>query len=147
MIRTVVPRGVLIIVENLPVPFDRRVWQEARTLASAGYVVSVICPKGRDYAHTFEEIEGIAIYRHALPLEADGWAGYLLEYGWALLAQFYLSFKVLRARGFAVIHACNPPDTIFLIGAFYKLFGKRSEERRVGKECIPPCRSRWSPYH
>ena len=23
----------------------------------------------------------------------------------------------------------------------------RSEERRVGKECIPPCRSRWSPYH
>ena len=72
MIRTVVPRGVLIIVENLPVPFDRRVWQEARTLASAGYVVSVICPKGRDYAHTFEEIEGIAIYRHALPLEADG---------------------------------------------------------------------------
>ena len=125
MIPTVVPRGVLIIVENLPVPFDRRVWQEARTLASAGYVVSVICPKGRDYAHTFEEIEGIAIYRHALPLEADGWAGYLLEYGWALLAQFYLSFKVLRARGFAVIHACNPPDTIFLIGAFYKLFGKR----------------------
>ena len=125
MIQTVVPRGVLIIVENLPVPFDRRVWQEARTLASAGYVVSVICPTGRDYPRTFEEIDGIAIYRHGLPLEADGWVGYLLEYGWALLAQFYLSLKVLRARGFEVIHACNPPDTIFLIGAFYKLFGKR----------------------
>src|SRR3546814_9816292 len=25
--------------------------------------------------------------------------------------------------------------------------GKRSEERRVGKECVSTCRSRWSPYH
>src|SRR3546814_5435438 len=27
------------------------------------------------------------------------------------------------------------------------LYGKRSEERRVGKECVSTCRSRWSPYH
>ena len=57
-------RRVLIIVENLPCPFDRRVWQEARTLAAAGYLVSIICPKGKGYEKSFEEIDGIAIYRH-----------------------------------------------------------------------------------
>ena len=33
--------------------------------------------------------------------------------------------KVLFKRGFDVIHACNPPDLFFLIGGFYKLFGKK----------------------
>ncbi|MEQ1579233.1 MAG: glycosyltransferase family 4 protein [Steroidobacteraceae bacterium] len=116
---------MLIIVENLPCPFDRRVWQEARTLNEAGYAVSIICPKGRGYESAYEELEGIAIYRHSLPVEASGARGYLLEYSWALAAEFWLSLKVLRRRGFDVIHACNPPDTIFLLGAFYKLFGKK----------------------
>jgi glycosyltransferase involved in cell wall biosynthesis len=118
-------RRVLIVVENLPCPFDRRVWQEARTLAGAGYRVSIICPKGKGHDASFEELEGIAIYRHPLPVEASSAAGYAVEYLWALLAQFWLSVKVLRARGFDVIHACNPPDTIFLLGRFYKLFGKK----------------------
>jgi glycosyltransferase involved in cell wall biosynthesis len=118
-------RRVLIIVENLPCPFDRRVWQEARTLVVAGYGVSIICPKGKGYEKSFEEIDGIAIYRHSLPVEAEGAIGYALEYSWALAAEFYLSLKVLFQRGFDVIHACNPPDTIFLIGRFYKLFGKK----------------------
>jgi glycosyltransferase involved in cell wall biosynthesis len=118
-------RRVLIIVENLPSPFDRRVWQEARTLSAAGYTVSIICPKAKGYTESYQELEGIAIYRHSLPHEADGPLGYALEYTWALLAEFYLSLKVLFTRGFDVIHACNPPDTIFLIGAFYKLFGKK----------------------
>jgi glycosyltransferase involved in cell wall biosynthesis len=118
-------RRVLIIVENLPCPFDRRVWQEARTLAAAGYVVSIICPKGRGYEARFEEIDGIAIYRHSLPVEADRWYGYAVEYLWAFLAQMALSVKVLFTRGFDVIHACNPPDTIFLVAGFYKLFGKK----------------------
>jgi glycosyltransferase involved in cell wall biosynthesis len=119
------PRRVLIIVENLPCPFDRRVWQEARTLREAGYGVSIICPKGRGYEAAFEELEGIAIYRHSLPTEASGALGYALEYSWALAAQLWLAFKVLRQRGFDAIHACNPPDTIFLIGGFFKLFGKK----------------------
>ena len=119
------PRRVLIIVENLPVPFDRRVWQEATTLAAAGYRVSVICPTGRGYEQRSEIIDGIAIYRHGLPLEADGWYGYALEYGWALLAQLWLTLRIACTRGFDVIHACNPPDTIFLIGGLFKLFGKR----------------------
>jgi glycosyltransferase involved in cell wall biosynthesis len=118
-------RRVLIIVENLPCPFDRRVWQEARTLRAAGYGVSIICPKGKGYEKSFEEIEGIAIYRHPMPFEADGALGYLAEYTWALLAEFALSIKVLWEQGFDAIHACNPPDTLFLIGAFYKLFGKK----------------------
>jgi glycosyltransferase involved in cell wall biosynthesis len=120
-----VNRRVLIIVENLPCPFDRRVWQEARTLAAAGYQVSIICPKGRGYEAAFETIEGIAIYRHSLPFEASGFAGYALEYTWALVAQLYLSLKVLATRGFDALHACNPPDTIFLLGRLYKLFGKK----------------------
>jgi glycosyltransferase involved in cell wall biosynthesis len=119
-------RGILIIVENLPVPFDRRVWQEANALREAGYLVSVICPKGKGHTLSYEELQGIHIYRHKLPIEASGAAGYLLEYSAALFWEFVLSVKVLRKHGFDAIHACNPPDLIFLIGGFYKFFfGKK----------------------
>lgn len=118
-------RRVLIIVENLPLPFDRRVWQEARTLHGAGYQVSIICPKGKGYEKSFEELDGVAIYRHSMPFEASGALGYALEYSWALAAEFALSLKIFFGRGFDVIHGCNPPDMIFLIGGFYKLFGKK----------------------
>jgi glycosyltransferase involved in cell wall biosynthesis len=119
-------KRVLIIVENLPLPFDRRVWQEARTLRDAGYVVSIVCPKGPGCERSREQIDGIEIYRHAQPFEASGALGYLAEYTWALVAEFWLSLKVLVAgRGFDIVQACNPPDTIFLIGGFYKLFGKK----------------------
>jgi glycosyltransferase involved in cell wall biosynthesis len=118
-------RKVLIIVENLPVPFDRRVWQEATTLERAGYGVSVICPTGKGHETRCETLQGINIYRYRLPLEARGFAGYVIEYGWALVIQFYLAWKVLFQHGFDVIHACNPPDNIFVIGAFFKLFGKK----------------------
>jgi glycosyltransferase involved in cell wall biosynthesis len=116
---------VLIIVENLPCPFDRRVWQEARTLAAAGYQVSIICPKAPGYEESFVQIDGIDIHRHRLPTEADGVLGYALEYSVALAMEFWLSLKVLFGRGFDIIHACNPPDTIFLLGSFYKVFGKK----------------------
>jgi glycosyltransferase involved in cell wall biosynthesis len=118
-------RKVLIIVENLPVPFDRRVWQEATTLQDAGYTVSVICPTGMGHAAPRETLQGVHIYRYGLPIEAHGALGYLLEYSWSLAAQFFLALLVLRQRGFDAIHACNPPDNIFLIGGFFKLFGKR----------------------
>lgn len=118
-------RRVLIIVENLPVPFDRRVWQEATTLQAAGYGVAVICPAGKGYEARYECLEGIHIYRHGLPLEADGALGYLLEYGCALLCEWWLALKVWRRHGFDAIHACNPPDLIFVVGAFFRLFGKR----------------------
>ena len=60
-------RRVLIVVENLPVPFDRRVWAEATTLAAAGYTVSVICPMGKGYAAEYELLDGVHVYRHPLP--------------------------------------------------------------------------------
>ena len=115
-------RGVLIIVENLPAPFDRRVWQEATALRDAGYRVSIICPTGKGHEARRETIAGIAIYRHALPWEAKGALGYLVEYAVALFWEFVLAWRVLFARGFDVIHACNPPDDIFLVGGFFKLF-------------------------
>ena len=106
-------------------PFDRHVWQEATTLQQAGYEVSVICPTGKGYDRRTEVIDGIHIYRHGLPLEAEGALGYLLEYSTALLWELMLACKVSLGRGFDVIHACNPPDTIFIIGGLFKLFGKK----------------------
>ncbi|HEX6733449.1 MAG TPA: glycosyltransferase family 4 protein, partial [Azonexus sp.] len=118
-------KRVLILVENLPSPFDRRVWQEATTLRDAGYQVTIICPTGRGYEQKFEVIEQIHIYRYHLPVEAEGALGYVLEYSAALLQTFRLSWRVYLERGFDVIHACNPPDLFFLIGIFFKAFGKK----------------------
>ena len=120
-----IAKRVLILVENLPSPFDRRVWQEASALRDAGYAVSIICPTGKGCESYFEEIDGIAIYRYDLPVEAEGALGYLLEYGAALVHTFLTTWRVMFTRGFDVIHACNPPDLFFLIGAFFKLFGKK----------------------
>jgi len=114
-------RRVLILVENLPSPFDRRVWQEATTLRAAGYGVSIICPTGKGCEKKFESIDGIDIYRYDLPHEAEGALGYLIEYSVALFWSFFYSLKIR----FDVVHACNPPDLFFLIGGFYKLFGKK----------------------
>jgi glycosyltransferase involved in cell wall biosynthesis len=116
---------VLIIVENLPVPFDRRVWQEATTLENAGYQVSVICPKGKGYDSSYEVINGVHVYRHNLALEADHALGYFFEYTSALIWELILSWKILIKHGFDVIHACNPPDNIFLIGLFYKILFRK----------------------
>ena len=118
-------RRVLILVENLPSPFDRRVWQEATALRDAGHVVTIICPTGAGYEKPYEEIGGIAIHRYRLPLEASGARGYAIEYSIALAKTFALSWRVLFTRGFDVVHACNPPDLFFVIGAFFKLLGKR----------------------
>ena len=118
-------RKVLIIVENLPVPFDRRVWQEARALKEAGALVSVICPTGKGHDAAYECLEGIHVYRHPLPTEASAAAGYLVEYGAALYHEMRLALKVLMRHGFDVIHGCNPPDLIFLVALPFKLIGKR----------------------
>ena len=115
-------KRILFIVENLPSPFDRRVWQEATTLHQNGYQVSIICPTGKGYEEKYECLDGIHIYRHPLPPEAEGALGYALEYSVALYWEFYLSFKVLFSHGFDAIHACNPPDLIFLVGGFFKFF-------------------------
>lgn len=116
-------KHILIIVENLPVPFDRRVWQEASTLTEQGARVSVICPKMKGYTRSFECIDGIDIYRHPLPWEASGALGYLLEYSTALFWEFLLCWKIYFKKRFHVIQGCNPPDLIFLVALFFKPLG------------------------
>ena len=119
-----VGRKVLIIVENLPLPFDRRVWLEARTLKAAGAEVSIICPTGKGYEAAEEEINGIHIYRHPL-LEAEGAGGYLREYLSALANETRLAWKIFFKHGFDVIQGCNPPDLIFLVALPFKLLGRK----------------------
>ena len=124
--RRVPLRGkILIIVENLPSPFDRRVWQEATTLYQNGYEVSIICPTGKGYDALYEVIDGIHLYRYRLPVEANRAAGYLIEYSVALFWSSVLAWRVLLTRGFDVVHACNPPDLLFLVGGFFKLFFRK----------------------
>jgi glycosyltransferase involved in cell wall biosynthesis len=119
-----VPIGVCIIDENATVPPDRRVWQEARALTQAGYHVSVICPKCPGYTSSRETIEGIDIHRHP-SWQAETPFGYLFEYSWALFWEFLLALKVYGRRRFRILHACNPPDTIFLIAWCLKPLGVR----------------------
>lgn len=116
-------KHILILVENLPVPFDRRVWQEAQTLSRAGAHVSVICPTGKGYEAREETINGIDIYRYPLPVEADSAGSYLREYAAALWRSNVLTWKIHARRRLDVIHACNPPDLLFLIALPFKLFG------------------------
>ena len=116
-------KHALIVVENLPLPFDRRVWQEARTLKAAGAHVSIICPTGKGHEKRFEQIEGVDIYRHPLPLEAKGALGFLLEYGAALFWETWLAWRIFFKRRFDTIQGCNPPDLIFLVALPFKLFG------------------------
>jgi len=115
----------LILVENLPSPFDRRVWQEATTLRDAGYAVSIVCPTGKGFESKFEKIDGIAIWRYDLPVEGEGAKGYAIEYSVALARSFMLCWKIFLKDGFDVIQACNPPDLFFIIGRVFKLFGKK----------------------
>jgi glycosyltransferase involved in cell wall biosynthesis len=113
---------VLIIVENLPLPFDRRVWMEATTLQKAGYLVCAISPQGNGFEKDYEEIEGIHIYRHPLPKEESSVKGYLREYCCAVYWQFRLAWRVWQEQGFDVIHICNPPDLLFLVAGWFKFF-------------------------
>jgi glycosyltransferase involved in cell wall biosynthesis len=119
-------RRVLILVENLPVPLDRRVWLEAKALAAAGYCVSVISPTGRGWDERLEDIEGVHIYRYPQPPEArEGAVAFGLEWVLSLWHMFRLSYRVQRERGFDVIQGCNPPDLIFLPALWWRLAGVR----------------------
>jgi glycosyltransferase involved in cell wall biosynthesis len=118
--------SVLIIVENLPVPLDRRVWQEACALRDAGYQVVVICPRMRGYMEPEEVVDGIQIYRHWISEEAGGFVGFFREYVSALWGEMRLAWKAWRRHRFRVIHLCNPPDLLFLVALPFKvLFGVR----------------------
>ncbi|HEX9728968.1 MAG TPA: glycosyltransferase family 4 protein [Gemmatimonadales bacterium] len=108
-------------MENLPVPFDRRVWMESTTLRDAGYGVTVICPTGVNASPEEEVIDGVRILRHPLPAERSSFAGYVREYSSALVAQFRLARRVMREGRVDIVHICNPPDLLFLVALYVKV--------------------------
>ena len=116
---------ILILDENLPVPFDRRVWRESTALAEAGYQVTVVSPKGKDFdRESRAEIQGIHIYRFPIHFAEHGVVAFLREYATALWASVRLSRRVLQEQGFDVLQVCNPPDIFFPLGAYYRRKGK-----------------------
>ncbi|MFH8251582.1 glycosyltransferase family 4 protein [Microbacterium sp. B2969] len=115
---------VLIIVQNLPVPLDRRVWLECQALTAQGYEVSVICPKGPGDP-SFEVIDDVHIYKYRPAPEARGLIGFLIEFAYSWLRTAFLSIRVAARRGFDVIQACNPPDTYWLLARLWRLRGVR----------------------
>ena len=117
-------KHILIIVQNLPVPLDRRVWLECQALVAAGYRVSVICPKGPGDPSR-QLIDGVAIYKYAPAPEARGLAGFAIEFAYSWLRTAILSIPVARSGRPDVIQACNPPDTFWLLARFWRLAGVR----------------------
>jgi len=117
-------KHILIIVENLPVPFDRRVWLESLTLRGAGHDVSVICPQGGGYRASHEVIDGIHIHRYPPPPPTNTKIAYAWEFPYCWIETLKLARRIWRERPFDAIHACNPPDTFFLIGLLYKAAGR-----------------------
>jgi glycosyltransferase involved in cell wall biosynthesis len=117
-------RNILIIVQNLPVPFDRRVWQEATSLQRAGFGVAVVCPKKKMYTESYEQLEGVDIYRYPMLYEADkGVLGYFVEFLYCWFASLWKAAIAYWDRPFQVIHACNPPDTFFALALLFRPFG------------------------
>jgi glycosyltransferase involved in cell wall biosynthesis len=115
---------VLIIVQNLPVPLDRRVWLECQALTANGYQVTVICPKGPgDPARQL--IDKVAIYKYRPAPEAEGLAGFVVEFVYSWLRTAGLSVVARRERGFDIVQACNPPDTYWLLARLWRLRGVR----------------------
>ena len=115
---------ILMLLENMPFPQDVRVRREANALHAAGYRVTVICPVGKGQPYR-ETVNGVRVYRYPAPRAAIGFLGYVWEYGWSMVASFFLAALVFLTDGFDVIHAHNPPDTFVFIAMLYKLFGKR----------------------
>lgn len=118
------PPHVLIIVQNLPVPLDRRVWLECRALRNAGYDVSVVCPMGADRI-AYEELDGVRIHRYPPPRPARSVAGFVWEVVYCWMFTAWLTLGIAFRQHIDAIQACNPPDTYFALAAPFKLFGTR----------------------
>jgi hypothetical protein len=116
-------KKILIIVENMWVPQDPRVWKQALSLLEAGYQVVVLCPRGKGAEKGYEFIDGVHIYRHPTAHEGHDALGYVREYSTALFWEFWYSWWIYLKHGFHVIQACNPPDDIFLVALPFKLLG------------------------
>src|SRR5918995_1330444 len=115
---------IVIIVQNMSVPLDRRVWQECLALRGQGYRVEVICPRGRGQ-HRRQVIEGVEIHTYAPPPTTRGFGSYLLEFSYCWLRTFLISLRPrLRARS-QVFQPCTPPVPCFVLPFLHRLFGTR----------------------
>ena len=114
-----VKRRVLIIVQNLPVPFDRRVWLECQTLVSADYRVAVVCPKGRGDP-AYEVIGTVELYKYPHYAPGGSKLSFVAEYAYSFLATTWMALKARRSGRFAVIQACNPPDIFWPIAMTFR---------------------------
>jgi len=110
---------VLIIVQNLPVPFDRRVWLECQALVSAGYRVAVVCPKGKGDP-AYQVIDRVQLYKYRPYAPGGSKASFIGEYIYSFLATFWLTLRARLSGRFAVIQACNPPDIFWPIALVFR---------------------------
>jgi len=115
-------KKILFIVQNLPLPEDRRVFQEMETMSRNGFAVFAVAP-GKPDQKKFEIIGGMKIWRYPQAPQANGLFGYLFEYAYSFSRSFYLALKIYAKERYQAIHISNPPDFFFPIGAFMKLFG------------------------
>ncbi len=112
---------VLIIVQNLHVPFDRRVWLECQSLVGAGYDVTVICPRGKT-SKKHEVLERVEIYTYPPYAPGGSALGFVVEYAYSFLATARLALRARRRRGrFDVVQACNPPDVFWPLARWLRL--------------------------
>jgi glycosyltransferase involved in cell wall biosynthesis len=105
---------ILIIIQNLPVPFDRRVWLECQALVAVGYDVSVVCPKGKGDP-SYQIIDRVRLYKYRPYAPGGSKLGFVIEYAYSFLRTAWLTLKARRSGRFAVLQACNPPDIFWPI--------------------------------
>ena len=110
---------VLIIVQNLPVPFDRRVWLECQALISAGYRVAVVCPKGRGDP-AYQVIDSVELHKYRPYAPGGSKFSFVAEYAYSFLATAWTTLKARRSGRFAVIQACNPPDIFWPLAMAFR---------------------------
>jgi glycosyltransferase involved in cell wall biosynthesis len=109
----------LIIVQNLPVPFDRRVWLECQALTADGYDVTVICPKGESDPDR-QVLDGVTLLKYRPYAPGGGAVSFVLEYAYSFLATARLVRRARRQGRFDVLQACNPPDIFWPIARWLR---------------------------
>jgi len=110
---------ILIIVQNLPVPFDRRVWLECRALTAAGYDVTVVCPKGKNDPG-YQVLEGVTLLKYRPYAPGGSAVSFIVEYAYSFLTTAALVLRARRKGKLAVLQACNPPDIFWPIARWLR---------------------------